>query len=132
MSRTTAAHSITKTWATAVRPSPDESRRHRLPVAWMLMSMAVCPSMDPARPRSAWTLASATSRWRSASRKITVMRTIMIGPPTNSAAVNCHPSKSAMMMPNSTTRLVEAISKTMAAVKSAPFRNSPRARATAA
>src|SRR5204863_3662007 len=35
-------------------------------------------------------------------------------------------------MPNSTTRLVEAISNTMAAVKLAPLRNSDRASATAA
>ncbi len=36
------------------------------------------------------------------------------------------------MIPSSTTRLVEAISKAMAAVKFAPFRNNERARATAA
>jgi hypothetical protein len=36
------------------------------------------------------------------------------------------------MMPNSTTRFVEPISKAMAAVKLAPLRNSDRARATAA
>ncbi|GAB4721795.1 hypothetical protein MOKP126_13310 [Mycobacterium avium subsp. hominissuis] len=36
------------------------------------------------------------------------------------------------MMPNSTTRLVEPISKAIAAVKSAPLRNSARANATAA
>ena len=36
------------------------------------------------------------------------------------------------MMPSSTTRLVEPISKAMAAVKSAPLRNSDRASATAA
>ena len=36
------------------------------------------------------------------------------------------------MMPSSTTRLVEAISKAIAAVKFAPLRKSERARATAA
>ena len=36
------------------------------------------------------------------------------------------------MMPSSTTRLVDEISKTIAAVKLAPFRNRARARATAA
>jgi hypothetical protein len=36
------------------------------------------------------------------------------------------------MMPNSTTRFVEPISKAIAAVKLAPLRNSDRARATAA
>ena len=58
--------------------------------------------------------------------------TIISGPPTNSPTVNCHPTKSAMMMPSSTTKFVAAISKAMAAVKFAPFRNSERARATAA
>ena len=56
----------------------------------------------------------------------------MIGPPTNSAAVNCHPMRTARITPSSTTRLVEAISKTMAAVKLAPLRKRARARATAA
>jgi len=56
----------------------------------------------------------------------------MSGPPTNSASVNCHPSSKARMIrarrPGSWTR-----SRTpMAAVKLAPFRNSARARATAA
>ena len=36
------------------------------------------------------------------------------------------------MMPSSTTRLVEAISNAIAAVKLAPWRNSDLARATAA
>jgi hypothetical protein len=56
----------------------------------------------------------------------------MIGPPTNSARVNCQDSSSAMMMPSSMTRLVLAISKVIAAVKLAPRRNSARASATAA
>ena len=56
----------------------------------------------------------------------------MMGPPTNSAAVNCQPSNSARMMPSSTTRLVDAISNAIAAVKCAPLRNSERASATAA
>ena len=56
----------------------------------------------------------------------------MMGPPTNSAAVNCQPINNARMIPNSTTRLVEAISKAIAAVKFAPLRNSDRASATAA
>ena len=60
------------------------------------------------------------------------MRTIMIGPPTNSAAVNCQPSNRAMMIPSSITRLVEAISNTITAVKLAPLRKRPRASATAA
>lgn len=56
----------------------------------------------------------------------------MIGPPTNSAAVNCQPMSNARITPSSTTRLVEAISNAIAAVKFAPLRNSERARATAA
>ncbi len=56
----------------------------------------------------------------------------MIGPPTNSANVNCHPISTARITPSSTTRLVEAISNAIAAVKLAPLRNSDRASATAA
>ena len=50
----------------------------------------------------------------------------MMGPPTNSAAVNCQPISSAKMMPSSTTILVDAISNAIAAVKFAPLRNSDR------
>ncbi len=50
----------------------------------------------------------------------------------NSARVNCQPISRAKMIPSSTTRLVEAISKAMAAVKLAPLRNNERASATAA
>ena len=56
----------------------------------------------------------------------------MIGPPTNSAAANCHPIRITRMTPSSITRLVEAISKAIAALKFAPLRNSERASATAA
>ena len=44
----------------------------------------------------------------------------MIAPPTNSASANCQPSSSHSRMPSSTTRLVLATMKTIAAVKSAP------------
>ena len=56
----------------------------------------------------------------------------MIGPPTNSPAVNCQPIRTARMIPSSTTRLVEANWNAIAEVKSAPLRNSDRASATAA
>ncbi len=56
----------------------------------------------------------------------------MIGPPINSASVNCQDISSARMMPSSITRLVLAISNTIAAVKPAPLRISERASATAA
>ena len=58
--------------------------------------------------------------------------TIMIGPPTNSATANCQPSRTSITSPSSTTRLVEAIMKTMALVKSAPLTNSDLAMADAA
>ena len=51
-SRRMAAHSITNTCDTDVNPSPDSSRRSSEPRARTDMSMAACPSMDPASPRS--------------------------------------------------------------------------------
>jgi len=60
------------------------------------------------------------------------MNTIISGPPANSASVNCQPMSRARITPSSITRLVEAISKAIAAVKFAPLRNSARASATAA
>jgi len=65
-------------------------------------------------------------------RNANATNTIISGPPTNSASVNCHPKRSAMMIPSSTTRFVEAISNAIAAEKLAPFRKSDRASATAA
>ncbi len=131
-SRRIAAHSITKTCATEVKPSRENSRRVKDPGAAMDMSIAAWPSIDPARPRSACSPASRSSLSRRSRRNSTARTTIMIGPPTNSAAVNCQPINRARITPSSTTRLVEAISNAIAAVKSAPLRNSERARATAA
>ena len=56
----------------------------------------------------------------------------MIGPPTNSAAMNCHPIRTSSTRPSSTTRLVEATMKTMAVTKSAPLATRDRAIAEAA
>ena len=56
----------------------------------------------------------------------------MIGPPTNSAAANCHPIKITSTMPSSITRLVEANMNTIADKKSAPFWNNDFAIAVAA
>ena len=53
-------------------------------------------------------------------------------PPVNSAAANGQPRRTTRMMPSSMTRLVEAISNTMADVKLAPFWKIERAIATAA
>jgi hypothetical protein len=66
------------------------------------------------------------SRFLSSSLNSTASRTIITGPPVNSASVNCHPIGRARMTPSSITRLVEAISNAIAAVKSAPLRNSDR------
>jgi hypothetical protein len=103
-----------------------------LPASPIDMSVAAWPSIDPARPLSAWALAPSRSRWRRNSRNNTASRTIMMGPPTNSARVNCQLMSRANMMPSSTTKLVEATSNAMAALRLAPLRNSERAKATAA
>lgn len=123
---------MTNTCDTEVKPWQDRSRRQNEPSSWIDMSIAAWPSIDPASPRSACARAASTSRERTKTRNRTASATIISGPPTNSAAVNCHPVSSARMLPNSTTRLVEPLSKAIAAVKLAPLRNSDRARATAA
>lgn len=53
-------------------------------------------------------------------------------PPRNSDAVNCQPIKTTRITPSSITRLVEASSKTIAAVKLPPLRKIERASASAA
>jgi hypothetical protein len=55
----------------------------------------------------------------------------MIGPPTNSAAVNCQPIDRPRITASSTTRFVEPISNAMAATKLAPLRINDRANANA-
>ena len=52
---------------------------------------------------------------------IKVNRAIMMNPPTNSAAANCHPINVHITRPNSKTKLVLANIKTIEVVKSAPF-----------
>ena len=133
MSRRTAAHSITKTWDTEVNPAGERSLLQMLPVAVdahvhggvalhgpgeAALGLRARVSQQPLRAGTAG--------------RATASRMIMMGPPTNSARVNCQPSSSAMMTPSSMTRLVEAISNAIAAVKLAPLRNSERASATAA
>src|SRR5215472_4534103 len=88
--------------------------------------------MDPAMPRSACLRASSRMRFVRKRRNSNAIRMIMMGPPTNSASVNCQPSSSAKIKPSSMTRLVDANWNAIAAVKSAPLRNSERASATAA
>ena len=62
MSRMTAAHSMMKMWDIEVSAWSDRSRCQRLPSSWMVMSMAACPSIEPARPSSLWALAASISR----------------------------------------------------------------------
>src|SRR4029453_11683559 len=65
-------------------------------------------------------------------RNTNARNTIMIGPPTNSASVNCQPISSQRITPSSITRFVEANWNAIAAVKFAPLRKIERASATAA
>src|SRR5712691_6648448 len=96
------------------------------------MSISAWPSIEPSLPFSASRRASSTSRGLRKARKTSATRMIISGPPTNSPATNCQPSSTAITIPSSATRFVEAISKAIAAVKSAPWRKSERASATAA
>src|SRR6266545_4315140 len=126
------AQSITKYWLVAVNPSGERSRDQMDPRVVTAMSMPAWPSMRPAMPRSAWRRACSTRLGRSVALNSRARKAIISGPPTNSAAVNCQPRSTAMMMPSSITRLVEANWKAIAAVKSAPLRKIERAKATAA
>ena len=115
-----------------MKPLGDATRARIDPSPPTDMSIAACPSMRPANPRSACRFTSAIRSWVMTARNITVSRTIIISPPANSAATNCHPISTARIIPSSMTRLVEANWKAIAATKSAPLRNIDRASATAA
>ncbi len=132
MSRITAAHSMTKMWLTAVNPRPEVSRRNSEPSSSTDMSIAAWPSIDPARPRLACSSAASTVGLRRNARKSSATTPIMIAPPRYSPTANCQPISSTRMIPSSITRFVEATWNAIAAVKSAPLRNSDRASATAA
>src|SRR5439155_16913084 len=108
----------------------EASRRQNDPRSCTDMSISAWPSILPSTPRSAFSRASSTSRRLSSSRKTSAKSTIISGPPTNSPSTNCQPSSSAMMIPSSITRFVEANWNAIAAVKSAPLRKSERASAT--
>ncbi len=115
----------------AVNPFRENSRERRVPPE-SDMSISAWPSMTPRRPFSAWTRAISTRRGPRKVRNSRATTTIIRTPPTNSAAVNCHPMRRARITPSSMTRFVEANSNAMAAVKSAPLRKIERASATAA
>jgi hypothetical protein len=96
------------------------------------MSISAWPSIDPSMPRSAWTRAVSICDGRSRRRNNTARIAIMTIPPTNSAKGERHPSSSQRITPSSITRFVEANWNAIAEVKSAPFRKSDLANATAA
>src|SRR6266403_805961 len=97
-----------------------------------LMSISAWPSIVPLSPLPACVRASATSLRDKNSLNSSAMRTTINGPPTNSAAANCQPISTMMMMVSSATKFVEASSNAIAAVKLAPLRKIERASATAA
>ena len=103
----TEAQSITKKWLVAVNPLPLKSLDQIEPPS-TLMSIAACPSIRPASPRSACRLAISTSFGVSVRRKIRPIRMTMMMPPANSAAMKGQPRSTTRMMPSSMTRLVEA------------------------
>src|SRR6202790_5109153 len=121
MSSHTEAQSITKEWLIAVNPCSEVMRCQRLPSPQTDISISAWPSIRPAMPLSACRLASSSrSRVRNRRNSTTNSATIS-GAPMNSASVNCQPKNTSMMMASSTTRLVEAISNAIAAVKWAPL-----------
>ena len=127
--RRIAAHSMTNTWLTEVKPCGGQQPppERALAPGWTCPSRRGPPSNRrcPGRP--------APGRRRGAGRAGTA-GTAAPGPRSSSGrrrtrpAVNCQPISSARMMPSSITRLVEAISNAIAAVKLAPLRNSDRAK----
>ena len=99
-SRRIAAHSITNTCATAVKPS----RREQPPRERALAAGRTCPSRrgppsSRRAPRSACSRASRSSRSPQEQPEQHGEHTIMIGPPMNSARVNCQPMSSARITP---------------------------------
>src|SRR5437773_9067815 len=100
--------------------------------SFTLMSISAWPSILPLSPLPACVRASATSLRDKNLLNSSAMITTINGPPTNSAAANCQPMSTMMMMVSSATKLVEASSKAIAAVKFAPLRKIERASATAA
>src|SRR5919197_810535 len=115
----------------AVNPLGERSRDQIDPPA-TAMSISAWPSITPTRPLSACRRATSTSLGRSSARNATASSTIISGPPTTSARVNCQRTSTARMMPSSMTRLVEANWNAIALVKLAPLRKIERASATAA
>ena len=85
-------------------------------------------------PSACWAClrASASRRGEMNTRRTSDMSTIRTAPPTNSASVNCQPSRTHRTSPSSHTRLVEANWKASITAADAPLANSERPMAMAA
>src|ERR1700735_4879015 len=109
------AQSLRKLWATSDHASTDVSR----------CPMDMCSPAEwcwwPESAWMAWVRACSSRRLETNRRNSSVMTTIRIRPPTNSARVDCQPSRTQMTMPSSTTRLVEANWKARADAAEEPF-----------
>lgn len=95
------------------------------------MSISAWPSILPCKPGSACALLHSSPLAETAGSNTTRIATIIVAP-MNSAAANCHPIRTTMMLASSATRFVDVNSKTMAAAKCTLFRKMERATATAA
>ena len=117
--------SRTKKRPTSPQASVEPRRRRQANDAAALLGSA---------PPSFWalTLARASSRGDTKSRSVAAISAIITRPPTNSATVNCQPSKTHNTRPSSQTRLVEANWKASAPAAEAPLAKSERAMAIAA
>src|SRR5579862_4417708 len=87
-------------------------------------------SWPPAADPLAFVRTSASARPRNQSEPSVARRTIMMAPPTNSAATNCQPMRTARTIPSSITRFVDATMKIKDATKSAPRRTSTTTRSS--
>ena len=96
------------------------------------MSMAAWPSIRPAIPLSACARAASRAERRNSRRSSKTSSGIITSPPIQLAAMKRQPMSVSSTRPSSSTRLVEATSKAMAAEKSPPLRTTARAIATAA
>src|SRR5215471_20190579 len=88
--------------------------------------------MIPATPLSACSLAAAKSSRDKKALNSSAMIATISGAPANSATINCQPIRTTRIIASSATRLVDASSKAIVAVKFAPLRKIERASATAA
>ena len=96
------------------------------------MSISACPSIEPRRPLSASRACLVDEPLLQEDTEGERQQDDHQRPADELAEHELPAEQEPMMIPSSITRLVDANSKTIAAVKSAPLRNSERASATAA